>query len=168
MAFTEEDKHVITFLRKNKKYGAKRFLKEFPGKGWTLSGLKYLLAKIDSTGSFRRLPGSGRPQTARSVDNVEKVESLVHSQEDMPQTHRTQRQIAREIGISQRSVNRIVKRDLRLQCLKKQRGQELTDANKQARFERSGQLLRRYPASLVNFIWFTDEKLFTVATPSNN
>ena len=86
----------------------------------------------------------------------------------MPQTHRTQRQIAREIGISQRSVNRIVKRDLRLQCLKKQRGQELTDANKQARFERSGQLLRRYPASLVNFIWFTDEKLFTVATPSNN
>ena len=28
-------------------------------------------------------------------------------------------------------------------------------------------MLRRYPASLVHFIWFTDEKLFTVASPSN-
>ena len=91
----------------NKKYGAKHFLKEFPGKGWTLSGLKYLLAKIDNMGSFRRQPGNGCPRTARSVDNVEKVESLVHSQEDRPQRHHTQRQIAREIGISQRFVNRI-------------------------------------------------------------
>src|SRR5688572_29715015 len=29
MVFTEEDKHAITFLRKNKNCGAKRFLKEF-------------------------------------------------------------------------------------------------------------------------------------------
>ena len=46
-------------------------------------------------------------------------------------------------------------------------GQELTDANKQTRFKGSGQLLRRYPASLVNLIWFTDEKLFTVVNIHN-
>ena len=168
MAFTEEDKHVITFLRKNKNYGAKRFLKKFPDKGWTRGGLNDLISKIDRTGSFQRLSGSGRPRTARTVDNVEQVESLVLSQEDMPQSHRTQRQIAREIGISQSSVRRIVKSDLNLKCLKKRRAQELTEANKQARFQRSGQLLRLYPASLVNYIWFTDEKLFTVAAPSNS
>lgn len=28
-------------------------------------------------------------------------------------------------------------------------------------------MLRRYPASLVHFIWSTDETLFTVASPSN-
>ena len=28
-------------------------------------------------------------------------------------------------------------------------------------------LLKRYPASLINFIWFTDEKLFSVASPAN-
>ena len=28
-------------------------------------------------------------------------------------------------------------------------------------------MLRRYPASLVHFIWSTDEKLFTVDSPSN-
>lgn len=168
MAFTEEDKHVITFLRKNKHYGAKRFLTEFPDKGWTRGGLNDLLSKIDKTGSFRRQPGSGRPRTARLIDNIERVDSLVLSQEDMPQTHRTQRQIAREIGISQSSVRRIVKNDLHLQCFKKRRAQELTEANKEARFQRSRQLLRNYPASLVNFIWFTDEKLFTVAAPSNS
>ena len=64
-------------------------------------------------------------------------------------------------------VNRIVKKDLRLICMKKRRAHELTVANKQARLDRSRLLLRRYPASLVHFIWFTDEKLFTVASPSN-
>ena len=87
----------------------------------------------------------------------------------MLQTHHTQRQIAWEVGISQRSVYRIVKKDLplRLICMKKRRSHELTMANKQARLDRSRLLLCRYPASLVHFIWVTDEKLFTVASPSN-
>ena len=60
-------------------------------------------------------------------------------QEDLPQTHRTQRQTAREVGISQRSVNRIVKKDIRLICMKKRRApaHELTVANKQARLDRN-------------------------------
>jgi len=168
MAFTDEDKHAITFLRKNKNYGVTRLLKEFPDKGWTLGGLKTLLSKIDRTGTFQRRPGSGRPRSARTTENVELVESLILSQEDEPQTHHTQRQISREIGISQSSVRRIVKSDLRLRCLKKRRAHELTEQNKRMRLQRSVQLLRLYPASLVNFIWFTDEKLFTVATPNNS
>src|SRR6218665_3566046 len=51
--------------------------------------------------------------------------------------------------------------------MKNRRVRELTVANKQARLDCSRLLLRRYPASLVHFIWFTDEKLFTVASPSN-
>jgi hypothetical protein len=62
-------------------------------------------------------------------------------------------------------VNEIVKIDLRLKCFKKRRATELTVANKQARLERSTQLLTRYPANLVHFVWFTDEKMFTVASP---
>src|SRR6218665_152018 len=49
----------------------------------------------------------------------------------------------------------------------KRRAHELTVANKQARLDSSRLLLRRYPASLVHFIWFTDEKLFKVASPNN-
>src|ERR1700761_465167 len=57
--------------------------------------------------------------------------------------------------------------DLRLKCFKKQKAHELTVANKLARLSRARQLLQHYPAPLVNFIVFTDEKLFTVAAPSN-
>ena len=95
-------------LRQNKQYGAKKFQKEFLQKGWSLGELKKLVRKIDTTGTAARRPGSD-------------VEALVLSQDDNPQTHRTQRQIARELGISQPSVNNIVKLDLRLKCLKKRK-----------------------------------------------
>ena len=43
----------------------------------------------------------------------------------------------------------------------------MTEANRSARLERSRQLLKKYPPHAVEFIWFSDEKLFTVAAPSN-
>jgi len=45
--------------------------------------------------------------------------------------------------------------------------QELTQANRCARLERSRLLLKKYPQHSVQFIWFSDEKLFSVAAPSN-
>ena len=47
MVFTKEDKVVMKFLRETKRYGAKRFLSEFPKKPWSLSGLKRLIKKIE-------------------------------------------------------------------------------------------------------------------------
>ena len=82
MAFSEEDKHVIKFLSQNKHYGEKRFLLV----SWWIG---YNYSQIDRTGtSKRRLPGSGHPRTARTADKIEEVETLVLSQEDLPQTHR--------------------------------------------------------------------------------
>jgi len=40
--------------------------------------------------------------------------------------------------------------------------------NKQARMTRARQLLNQYPNLRVNFMLFTDEKLFTVAAPTNS
>jgi inhibitor of nuclear factor kappa-B kinase subunit alpha len=168
MVFTLEDKVAIKFLRENKQYGAKRFLSEFPTKRWSLSGLHRLLKKIDTSGTTERVRGSGRPRSARSDENIQRVEQLILSQENKPQTHSTQREISRELRIGQSSVNRIVKKELRLKCFKKHRATALTTANRQARLLRSRELLKRYPASLVNFIVFTDEKIFTVARPSNS
>ena len=90
------------------------------------------------------------------------------SQEDQPSTHRTIRQIARETGLSKTTVHEVIHEDLRLKCLKKMSAQQLTDANKLTRLVRCKQLLRQYPQHKVNFIWFTDEKLFTVAEPMNS
>ena len=38
-----EDKYMIKSLRENKKYGAKRLLKMFPNKNWSLGRLKALI-----------------------------------------------------------------------------------------------------------------------------
>jgi len=64
-------------------------------------------------------------------------------------------------------VYRIVRKDLRLKCFKKRRAQELTAANRDARLTRAKKLLRLYPQSAVDFIFFSDEKIFTVAPPVN-
>src|SRR6218665_845259 len=86
MAFSEEDKHAIKFFRQNKHYRAKRFLKEFPNKSWSRSGLNKIIRKIDRmpTGTSKRLPGSGRPHTAPNADKIEEVETLLLSQGDLP------------------------------------------------------------------------------------
>jgi len=91
MVFTKEDKVVIKFLRETKRYGAKRFLSEFPTKPWSLGGLKRLIKKTDDTGSTEQATGAGRPRTARCDDNIEHVKQLALSQEDKPGTHSTQR-----------------------------------------------------------------------------
>ena len=143
MTFSEEDKISIKFLRKNKHYGANQLIKDFPDRGWTLGGLKKLLRKIDLTGSSERRAGSGRPRTARKNEKIEQVQELVLSQEDKPQQRLTIREIAREVGISKTSVHKIVKQDLALKCFKKRQPTDLTEANKQARRERSKELLDR-------------------------
>ena len=142
MAFTKEDKVLIKVLRQEKGFGAKRLLKEFPNKNWCVNSLNKLLQKIDRTGSVDRKPGSGKTRKARTAQNVDSVEELVLSQEDAPGTHRTIRQIARELDISRSSVHRIVKRDLKLVCFRKKKAQELTVANKLARLTRAKQLLK--------------------------
>lgn len=139
-------------------------MKEFPARKWSRSALNRVIATIDSTGSAER---KQRICTSRSRDNIAAVEELILSQEDQPSTHRSTRQIARETGIARTSVRRIIHKDLRLTCFKKKRAQELTEANKITRLVRAKQLLKKYPEQAVGFIWFTDEKLFTVAAPVN-
>lgn len=164
MVFSKEDRILIHEIRIAKGYGAKRMLKEFPNKNWSLTGIKRLLRNIAETGSSAR---KARPMSRRTPQIIAAVEEMIVSQESQPGIHRSQREIAREIEVSLATVSRIVHNDLNFKCLKKKRAQELTEANKLTRFVRTKQLLRDYPQSKVHFIWFTDEKLFTVAAPKN-
>ena len=65
-------------------------------------------------------------------------------------------------------MHRIIHRDLKLKCVKRRRAQELSEANRVARLTRCKQLLKRYSDPAVDFIWFTDEKVFTVEPPFNS
>ena len=55
---------------------------------------------------------------------------MVLSQENKPQMHSNQGQIACQTGVSLLLVNRIIRKDLRLTCLKRRSAHEPTGANK--------------------------------------
>ena len=63
---------------------------------------------------------------------------------------------------------RIIHNDLQLKCLNRRHAQELTAANRLARLSRSKQLLLKFSPADVDLIFFTDEKVFTVAPPVNH
>ena len=104
----------------------------------------------------------------RTVQNIDTVEELVLSQEGKPQPHQSVREIARETKISQSSVHNIVQKDLQLKALKKKRAHEISAANKCTRLVLCKQLLCKFPQHDIDFVWFTDKKLFTVASPVNS
>ena len=91
MPCTKEDKIVIKVLRQEKGYGAKKFVKEFLNRNWSLSSLNKLLKKIDQTGTVDRKPGSGKTHKTHTAQNVDGVDELVLSQENAPGTHKTVR-----------------------------------------------------------------------------
>jgi transposase len=167
MVLSVEDRILIKNLYELKGYGAWKLIKEFPQKGWKMRAVNRVLKRLRETGTTDRQPGSGRPRSARTAENIDVVNDLILSQDGAPQTHRTTRQIARETGVHRSSVSRIVHHDLHLKCLKKRRAQELTAAHRDTRLVRSLQLLRKYPTSTIDYIFFTDEKVFTVAPPVN-
>jgi len=74
VVFNFEDRILVENLYKLKGYRAKN--SKFPNKGWNANGLNYLLKKLRDTA---RQPGSGRRQSAHTVENVDTVNDLVLS-----------------------------------------------------------------------------------------
>jgi len=54
----------------SKGYNARQFITEFPSKGWTTRSLDRLLVKLRNFGTADRRPGSSRPRSARTDENV--------------------------------------------------------------------------------------------------
>jgi len=78
-----------------KKYRVKRLINEFPNKKWSKRGVEDFQKRLWTTGSIERAPGSERQGMTRTAENVDAVGDL----ENQPQTHRSTRQISRELGI---------------------------------------------------------------------
>jgi len=165
MVFSDEDRILIKKSLHLKGYTAKKLTHKFPEKSWTKRGVNKLLKKLRDTGTVDMRPVSRRPRSARTEENVETVIDLVLSQEDKLQTHRTVRKISRQTGIHQSF--RIICKDLHLKCFKWHRAQELTDANCAPLMKRAKLLLQNFPQSATDFVFFTDKKMFSVASADN-
>jgi len=72
-------------------------------KQWSCRSINHFLAKYRHTGTTNR-------KTAMRVENLTEVEQLCQSQDDEPGTHKSQCQATRIIGLSQRLVQRTLKR----------------------------------------------------------
>jgi hypothetical protein len=147
MPFADKDKLSITILRQNKRYSSRRFLENFSNRNWTRHGLNEL---IDSTGLVKRAVGFGRARTVRSDEVVAEVADVVQNPEDQLRTHSGFRQIAREVEVSRTSVHRVSY----LKCMKRERAQELTEANRSAKLQHSRQLLKNIHHMLSNSFGF--------------
>jgi len=119
---SKEDKILIKSLQECKCYDAQQFITEFMIKGWTKNSINRLLVKFRTVD--RRL-GSGR-RSAHTDKNVYKVESLLLSQEDKPQS---QEKFHARRGIHRSSVSQIIHKVLHLKCYKKRGAQHLTEAH---------------------------------------
>jgi len=94
MLFSKGDKILIKNLYECKGCNSRQFITKFLNKDWTKNSINRLLVKF---GTVDKHPGSGR-RSACTDDNVNTVESLLLSQEDKPQSHRTVTEILREAG----------------------------------------------------------------------
>ena len=56
------------------------------------------LKKLRETASIERRPGSGRPKSARTEENINAVEQLILSKEEKPGTTCSERQVANRTG----------------------------------------------------------------------
>ena len=68
----------------SKKYGVKRLNKKFPNKKWNRRDVEDFQRRLRTTGSIERAPGSRRPRTTRTAENVDAVGDLVQSPENQP------------------------------------------------------------------------------------
>jgi len=77
--------------RKEKKWGSKKLLSEFPSKDWSRSGFEKLAAEV-----------TGRQE--HQAVNITKVEELICSQGDASGTHKSPLEIKQITGIARSSV----------------------------------------------------------------
>ena len=114
MPYTYEDNVIIRHYRQFYGWGSQRILSQLgDGKDWTRAGIQEIINKFDTLDrEIGRLPGSGRPKSARTEDNIEGVDEEIFRQED-PETGETKKhmgvpKIAQKLGISQMAVRRII------------------------------------------------------------
>lgn len=120
------------------------------------------IKRFDETGSHKDRTRKGRKRTARSDENVQKATDLLqlnnHTKLRNGVPGSSSRKLAPKLGVSRRSAQRILKKDLGLKPWKKQERQKLNDAQKEKRLGRATTLKERFAEGLHRQILFSDEK----------
>ena len=157
--------------------GATEIVRRNPERNWKVSTIQRAIEKLkvskcnndlcknffkETNGNCRRKSGSGRPISARTDENFEKVRELYYAHEQAG-THFSVRDVAAALNISKSTAHVILKEDLGLAPYRPMNVQRLTRVQMERRLLRSQQLLRKFDCDdIVDRIIFTDEKIFTI------
>lgn len=120
------------------------------------------IKRYNDTGSIKKRYGGGVQRTATSPDMVRKVKQILQRNPCQSAT-----QMAKELNISSRSIQRILKDDLHVKPYKKEELQDLTDDHKKVRLGKVKELKRQHAADESPNRIFSDEKVSTVQTHAN-
>lgn len=118
--------------------------------------------RFNETNDVYDRPRDGRPRSVRLPNVVNAVRARVYRN-----PLRKQRVLAREIGVSTRSMSRILRDDLHLGAFRRSTGHLLTEKLKEIRKIRSKKLLKKYGKEGYKKILFTDEKIFSIEEKFN-
>ena len=121
------------------------------------------IKRHQDTGSNEDRLRSGRPNTSNTAVNRRKINRRITRNPSW-----STRKLANTVGISLRSVQRILNNNLQLKSYKLHEAQLLTDSMKATRLERCKSLKRRFASNRHRSILFSDEKLFTIEQAHNH
>lgn len=115
------------------------------------------IKRYEDTGSIKKRYGGGRRCTATAQANVEKVRHRLARNPG-----RSANQMAKELNISRKSVQRILAEKLKVRPFKKSISQELTTAQQKKRLNCSKALIRLLDGGELPNLVFSDEKTFCI------
>ena len=121
------------------------------------------IKRYKELGTLDDRPRSGRPVTATTKKNKEKIRSRIRRN-----PRRSMRQMAKDIQISEGSVRKIVKKQLKLHPYKLAKAHLLTEEKKGERLKRARKMRRLAAAGRHHSVLFTDEKIFTAEQHHNS
>lgn len=137
---TERGIIVSIYLRNNSSVvlAQREFRRQFPRRlAPSPSTFRRLAARLEDTGSTRDRTSPGGPRTIRSNENIQAVRDSVHEE---PSTSTRKR--ATQLGISRRSLQRILVKDLKMYPYKIQMVHQLLPIDHQSRLTFSQRLLQ--------------------------
>ena len=136
------------------------------------------IKRYQETGSAKDKPRSGRPITARTPVNKRKIKGRI--QRNPNSRKNSTRKMGKAIGISPRTVRRILHEDLGMKARKMKKAHGLTEKGKEKRLVRCKRLVvffgalpfllrlqRRFVGRRYRLILFTDEKWFDIEQSHN-
>ena len=112
---------------------------------------------IRESGSINLSKPSGRPRTIRTKGAIQKVKARLNRQKLV-----SSRKLARELGISRTTVQRILKNDLELKAYKMQIEPMLTDEHKAKRLQFANWIRTNFKKEDTMKFLFSDEKMFDI------